>query len=196
MVIESSFRRGVVAMLPLVPPTVLWGAAFGAAASAKGLTTAGSVAMSGIAWSGTAQMAVLTLLQEPLPVIFATSLLLSLRFVPMSLSLGTLLEERSRWRRALASCMLVDASFALLARVGRARPAYLLGSGATQWAAWLVGTGLGTLATPVLPAGSLATASDALIAAIFSVLAIEACTGRRDALVAVVAGAAAVGAAW
>ena len=191
----------MVAALPLVPPTLLWGAAFGAAASSKGLGPAASVAMSGIAWSGTAQMAVLTLLQGPLPVIFVTSLVLSLRFVPMSLALGALLDESSRWRRALASCLLVDASFALISRVGRARlgrarPGYLLGAWVTQWAAWLGGTALGTLTTPALPPGGLAAASDALVAAIFSVLAIEACADRRQALVAAAAGAAAVGVTW
>jgi len=186
----------MVGSLPLLPPTLLWGVAFGAAAASKGLEPAGSLAMSGVAWSGTAQMAVLTLLRAPLPVIFTTSLLLSLRFVPMSLALGPLLEESSRWRRALSGCLLGDASFALLARLGRARPAYLLGTWVTQWAVWLGGTALGTLATPVLPAGDLATASDALVAAIFSVLAVEACADRRQALLAVLAGVAAVGASW
>jgi predicted branched-subunit amino acid permease len=141
-------------------------------------------------------MGVLTLMGNPLPVVFATSLLLSLRFVPMSLSLGRLLDEPSRWRRALAGCLLADASFALLARLGQARPAYLLGTWVIQWGAWILGTALGTLASPLVPAGVLASASDALVAAIFGVLAVEACADRRQALVAVAAGAAALGASW
>jgi predicted branched-subunit amino acid permease len=196
MVMRSSVARGMLATLPLLPPTLLWGAAFGAAAASRGLAPAGSLAMSGFVWSGTAQMGVLTLMGGPLPVIFLTSLLLSLRFVPMSLSLGQLLDEPSRWRRALAGCLLADAGFALLARLGRARPAYLLGTWATQWAAWVLGTALGTLASPLLPAGVLASASDALVAAIFGVLAVQACSDRRQGLVAVAAGAAAVGASW
>ena len=47
-----------------------------------------------------------------------------------------------------------------------------------------MGTGVGALATPVLPAGALVPVSDALIAAIFSVLALQACADRRQALVA------------
>jgi predicted branched-subunit amino acid permease len=196
MVMKSSVARGMLAALPLLPPTLLWGAAFGAAASSRGLAPGGSLAISAIVWSGTAQMGVLSLLGGPLPVIFVTSLLLSLRFVPMSLSLGRLLDEPSRWRRALAGCLLADASFALLARLGHARPAYLVGTWVTQWAAWVLGTALGTLASPVLPAGALASASDALVAAIFGVLAVEACADRKQALVAVAAGAVAVGASW
>jgi predicted branched-subunit amino acid permease len=66
----------------------------------------------------------------------------------------------------------------------------------TQWTAWLGGTALGALAAPVLPAGAMASASDALVAAIFSILALEACSDRKQVLVAVAAGAVAVAASW
>jgi predicted branched-subunit amino acid permease len=188
--------RGMVATLPVLPPTLLWGAAFGAGASSRGLAPAGSIVMSAVAWSGTAQMAALSLLRQPLPVIFATSLLLSLRFVPMSLSLGVLLREPTRWRRALVGCLVADASFALLARSGGAAPGYLVGTWLTQWTTWLLGTALGTLLTPLIPASTLASASDALVAAIFAVLAVEACADRRQALVAVAGGAAVAAASW
>jgi predicted branched-subunit amino acid permease len=186
----------MVATLPVLPPTLLWGAAFGAGASSRGMAPAGSIVMSAVAWSGTAQMAALSLLGQPLPVIFATSLLLSLRFVPMSLSLGLLLREPRRWRRAVAGCLMADASFALLARSGGAVPGYLVGTWLTQWTTWLLGTALGTLLTPLIPASTLASASDALVAAIFAVLAVEACADRRQALAAIAGGATAAAASW
>ena len=186
----------MLASFPLMPPTLVWGAAFGAAASAEGILPAGSLAMSAVAWSGTAQMGVLTLLGRPLPIIFATSLLLSLRFVPMSLALGALIDVSSRWRHALAACFLGDASFALVARQGRTSVGYLLGTWVTQWTVWILGTALGTLATPLLPSRVLSTASDALIAAIFGVLVVEICFSRKHALVAVAFGAVALIASW
>ena len=188
--------RGMLASLPLLPPTLLWGAAFGAAASAKGVVPQASVAFSAATWSGTAQMGVLTLLSRPLPVIFATSLLLSLRFVPMSLALGSLLDVSSRWRHALAACLIGDASFALVARLGRASFGYLAGTWVTQWTIWILGTAFGTLVTPLVPSRTLSTASDALVAAIFGYLVVEVCPDRKRGLAAFAFGAAALITSW
>jgi predicted branched-subunit amino acid permease len=183
-----------VAALPLVPGTLAWGAAFGAAASAVRLPAGGALAMSAIAWSGTAQLAAVTMLTQPLAVVFLSSLLLSLRFVPMSLALANLLPGTPRWLRVLSACCLGDASFALLA-AGPARSArVVIGSWLPQYGAWIAGTAAGVLAAPLLPA-RLLEASDGLVAVIFAVLAVEAArAGRRETAVAVAAGAG-VGAA-
>lgn len=178
--------------LPLVPGTLAWAMAFGASAAAVGLLPPAAVAMSVVAWSGTAQLAAITMLAQPLAAIFLTSLLLSLRFVPMSLALTTLLPGRSRWRRMLAAWCMADASFALLA-AGRARSvAAVAGTWLAQYPAWVIGTAAGAVAAPLLPP-KLLDASGGLVAVIFGVLAVEAATGRREAVVA--AGAAAGAAA-
>jgi predicted branched-subunit amino acid permease len=130
-----------------------------------------------------------TLLAEPLAVVFLSSLLLSLRFLPMSLALTGLLPGAPRWRRVVAACCMVDASFALLAS-GRVRTvAAFIGTWLAQYPAWVAGTAVGVLAAPLLPA-RLLEASDGLIAVIFAVLAVEAAAaGRRETAVAVAAGA-------
>jgi len=178
-----------VAALPLVPGTLAWAMAFGAAATAAGLGHGWAVAMSVVAWSGTAQLAAVTMVAQPVLLVFLSSLLLSLRFVPMSLALSGLLPGTPRWRRVLAACFLADASFALLA-AGRTRTvAAVFGTWLAQYPAWVVGTAVGALAAPLLP-GRVLEASDGLIAVIFAVLAVEAAlAGRREAAVAVVAGA-------
>lgn len=185
---------GVVAALPLVPGTLAWGVAFGAAASAVRLPAGDALAMSAIAWSGTAQLAAVTMLAQPLAVVFLSSLLLSLRFVPMSLALSGLLPGTPRWRRVLAACCLADAGFALLA-TGRSRTATaVVGTWLPQYASWVVGTAVGLVAAPLMPP-RLLEASDGLVAVIFAVLAVEAArAGRRETAVAVAA-AAGVGAA-
>lgn len=176
------------AALPLSPGNLAWGIAFGAAAAAVGLPPGSALAMSAAVWSGTVQLAALSMLGQPLLVLFLSSLLLSLRFVPMSLALTTLLPTPSRWRRVLAACGLADASFALVA-AGRLRsPAAVLGSWISMYSAWIGGTVAGSFAAPLLPSRLLA-ASEGLVAVIFAVLAVEACTSGRRAAVATLAAA-------
>jgi predicted branched-subunit amino acid permease len=183
MVTKREVTGGFVAVLPLLPGNVAWGVAFGAAAAAVGLRPGSAVSMSAVVWSGTVQLAALGTLGQPLVVLFLSSLLLSLRFVPMSLSLAALLPAASRPRRVLAACGLADASFALMA-AGRLRsPAAVLGSWLGMYPAWVAGTATGALAAPLLPARLLA-ASDGLVAVIFAVLAVEACTSCRQVAIA------------
>lgn len=140
--------------------------------------------MSMSAWSGTAQLAAIGLLGQPLTAVFASSLLVSLRFVPMSLAVAGMLPDSPRWHRVLAACGLADASFALMVASGERSLAYLLGTWLAQYGPWVLGTAAGALAAPLLPDGVLA-ASDVLVAVIFVVLAVSVCTGRPDTAVAV-----------
>jgi predicted branched-subunit amino acid permease len=111
----SPLRRGAVDSVPFVAGTLAWAAAVGAAAVLAGFGQVAAVALSAVAFSGTAQLAVVKILALPLISIFATSLLLSLRFVPMTLTLNHQL-ALPRWRRVLVSATIVDASFFLAAR--------------------------------------------------------------------------------
>jgi predicted branched-subunit amino acid permease len=185
--------RGVAAMLPIVPGNIAWAAAFGGAAAAAGLSAGAATTMSAVAFSGTAQLAALGELRQPVLVVFLTSFLVSLRFAPMTLALPGLLPRAARWRRVLAACWLVDASFALVA-AGRVRSAAaLFGTFLAGYLSWVAGTAGAAVLAPLLPRGLL-DASDGLIAVIFAVLAVEACRSRQDAAVAI-ASAGAVGVA-
>ena len=104
---------GAIQSLTVVPGNIAWGLAFGAAAGAAGIPAATSALFSAVAFSGTAQMATLGLLHGPLVAIFGTSLLVSLRFVPMTLYLAVEMAAQPRWRRALAAATMADASFAV-----------------------------------------------------------------------------------
>ena len=187
----SRFARGLAAALPLVPSTVAWAMAFGAAAVAAGPPTAAAVAMSANVWSGTAQLGALPLLGQPLAAVFLTALLLSLRFVPMGLALGGLLPRHARWQRALAALGLADASFALLAGGSERSLAWIAGTWVAQYGVWVLGTTAGALAAPLLPR-DLRGASDTLVAVIFAVLAVSVCARRRETAAAIVAAVAVV----
>jgi predicted branched-subunit amino acid permease len=183
---RADLLGGVVATLPLLPGILAWGVAFGAAAAAVGLRPPDAVTMSALAWSGTAQAAALSLLRGPLAAIFLSSVLVSLRFVPMGLALAGLLPSTGRWRRVLLACCLADATFAIVA-AGRVRtPAGIAGTWLAQYPVWVAGTALGALGAPLLPARLLA-ASEGLVAVIFAVLVVEVCTDRRQAAVAALA---------
>ena len=181
--------------LSLVPSNLLWGVAFGAAASAAGIPLHWAAAMSAVVWSGTAQMTAVGMLGQPVAAIFLASLIVHLRFVPMSLALGAKVPDLPRWQRGLLSCLLADASFALLARI-RERPiAYLVGTWLLLYSSWLVGTAVGTLSAPLLPQATLSL-SDAVVAAIIAALAVESCTNSRMLLIAGVAGLVAAVGSW
>jgi predicted branched-subunit amino acid permease len=183
--------RGVAAALPLVPGTAIWGAAFGAAAVAAGVPSLPALLISVLVWSGTVQMAGLGLLGESAAALFASSLLLSLRFVPMSLGLAAMLRGSPRWKRVLAASAIPHASFALVAAGGERTPAYVAGTWLVQYGSWVLGTAAGALLAPQLPHGLFAL-SDAVIAVIFAVLTVEACRTREQAAVAAGAGAIAL----
>jgi predicted branched-subunit amino acid permease len=181
-------RHGAAASLPLMPGNVAWGLVFGAAATAAGLRLPGAVAMSAVAFSGTAQLAAISLLHQPLPALFLTSLLVSARFLPMSVALTGMLLAAPRWQRVLAACSVADASFALAAATRTRSPWFVAGTWLTTYSSWVAGTAAGMLAAPLLPARVLA-ASGGLVAVIFAVLAVEVCASRRQAAVAAAAAA-------
>src|SRR5215472_5811519 len=149
--LRSEVARGLRAAVPLMPGHAVWGAAFGAAAVSVLLPVGGATTMSAIVFSGVAQAAAQGMLTQPLAAIFLTSLLLSLRFVPMSLALLALLPGMARWSRALIACCLVDSSLAVLAarRVQSARG--FVGVWLGIYSAFAIGTAAGELAATVLP---------------------------------------------
>lgn len=174
-------RRGLVDALPLFPPNLAWGIAFGAAAGAAGLAPGWSTVMSAAAWSGTAQMGALAMWGQPLAAVFMTSLVVSARFLPMTIAVGTSLGGTPWWRRGLLACLLADANFALLTRVETGRAGYLAGTWVVMYAAWVLGTALGALAGPLLPAEALSL-SGAVIAFVIALLAIQAWSSLRLAI--------------
>jgi predicted branched-subunit amino acid permease len=178
--LASPLRQGFLESVPFLGGTFAWAAVFGAAAVLAGLSQAAAIAMSAIVWSGTAQLAVVKILALPLVSIFATSLLLSLRFAPMVLGVNHLLAV-PRWKRVLISATIVDASFFLAVRRrwdhGGLGP-YLVGAWLAQYATWVLGTVAGALFGAVVPAGWLHTV-EGFTVVIFVVLAAEICTTKR-----------------
>src|SRR5260370_1846357 len=120
----SALRDGALAAASLLVGIVPWGIVTGVAMVSAGLTRVEAVAMGVLVFAGSSQLAVLPLLiaKAPLWVMYATALVVNLRYVIYSAVLAPHFEHLSRPWRALLSYITVDRMFALL--VGRFQPDY------------------------------------------------------------------------
>jgi 4-azaleucine resistance transporter AzlC len=155
----SALRQGALASAPLLIGIVPWGVVAGVAMVSAGLTKAQAVAMSVLVFAGSAQLAVLPLLiaRAPLWVMYATALVVNLRYVIYSAVLAPHFEHLSRGWRALLSYITVDGMFALL--VGKYQPDegkprkhwFYLGGSLVMWIGWQVSSWLGIFAGQLIP---------------------------------------------
>jgi len=124
-----------------------------------GLSEAQAVSMSLLVFAGSAQIAVLPLLilKAPLWVMYATVLVVNLRYVVYSAVLAPHFHHLSRPWRVLLSYITVDGVFALFA--GRFRPGdgrrhkhwFFLGASLLMWAGWQVSSWIGIFAGAMIP---------------------------------------------
>jgi len=157
----SALRQGALASAPLLIGIVPWGIVAGVAMVSAGLTQAQAVAMSVLVFAGSAQLAVLPLLiaKAPLWVMYATALIVNLRYVIYSAVLAPHFEHLSRPWRALLSYITVDGVFALF--VGKYRPDearghkhwFFLGGSLVMWAGWQAASMIGIFGGALIPQG-------------------------------------------
>ena len=176
------------AAVPVAAAIGVLGVVYGAVAEpvlGAGLTVASSVA----AFSGAAQFAMVGLLASggSAAAVLASVIPLALRHVP----LGAILRPRlscGRGRRMLMSWFLTDETVGLaLSRQPPAERTVVL-SGAAAYAAWVAGT-VGGVAGASL--GAIAPLAEAVFPVLFIGLAAVTAHRRRDAVLALVAGAGA-----
>jgi len=157
----SSLRDGALAAIPLLVGIVPWGIVAGVAMVSAGLTNGQAVGMSLIVFAGTAQLAVLPLLiaKAPLWVMYATALVVNLRYVIYSAVLAPYFERLSWAWRALLSYITVDQIFALFVgryRADDAKPDkhwFFLGGSLVMWSAWQTASLVGIFAGALIPSG-------------------------------------------
>jgi 4-azaleucine resistance transporter AzlC len=197
---SSALREGALASAPLLAGIVPWGMVAGVAMVSAGLTQMQAVGMSLLVFAGSAQLAVLPLLiaKAPLWVMYATALVVNLRYVIYSAVLAPHFEHLSRFWRALLAYITVDGMFALLA--GKYGPEearahkhwFYLGGSLVMWTGWQVSSWVGIFAGELIPrAWSLEfSATLALIAVLIPLL-----FDRAMVCAALAAGAVALAAA-
>ena len=118
-------------MLPLLPAVAAFGLSYGVLARAAGMGAVAPVVMSATTFAGSAQFAVASILEGAGGVVaaIAAALMLNLRYAPMGIAVAPGFTG-PRWRRLLASQLIVDESWALSAREGgKFDVPFLLGAG-------------------------------------------------------------------
>src|SRR5215217_1669866 len=140
------YLSGARAALPFALATFVLGISFGVLARSLGWGTLGPIVFSVIAFSGSAQFAVASVLGSgggALPAIAAAALL-NARFGPMGVAVAPYLKG-GPLRRAVEGQAVVDASWALANRgEGRFDREFMIGD-LRQVAAWIGGTIVGVL---------------------------------------------------
>jgi 4-azaleucine resistance transporter AzlC len=148
----GGYFAGVRAVLPLALATGVMGISFGVLAYASGWGVLAPIVFSVIAFSGTAQFAVVSVLGgggTAVPAIVA-AVLLNARFLPMGIAVAPFLKG-GPLRRALEGQAVVDASWAMASRGGgRFDREFMIGATIPQVALWIVGTVVGVLAGGVV----------------------------------------------
>jgi 4-azaleucine resistance transporter AzlC len=147
----DGIRRGAVASLPLWLGMAPFGLVIGVLADAKGLTFAEAVLMSMIVYAGAAQLLVLELWTDPVPITAAivAAFVVNIRMAPQGAALASWLDRLRGWKLWGTLATLVDHSFAMAVqeqRRGGRDAGFLLGVGAALWVAWVLTTAIGHLA--------------------------------------------------
>jgi branched chain amino acid efflux pump len=141
-------QRGARRTLPIGVSVLVYGTVFGGLAAQAGLSPLEAVLMSALVFAGGAQFIALELWQAPLPIValVLTTLVVNLRFLLMGATLSRWLAGLRPARLALTAQFIGDETWALTTKAredGESDRAFVLGSGAMLFVAWVGATALG-----------------------------------------------------
>ena len=144
---SNRYLAGARAGLPFALATLVLGISFGVLAHSLGWGTLAPIVFSVIAFSGSAQFAVASVLGSGGGAVaaFIAAVLLNARFGPMGVAVAPYLKG-GPLRRALEGQAVIDASWALASQGGgRFDREFMIGATVPQGAAWILGTAIGAL---------------------------------------------------
>lgn len=188
-------RRGARIAIPVSIGAFAWGITFGVAADAAAFSSFGAFLMSLVVYSGSAQIIAVEMVRNDggMLAIFGLTLLMSLRYVLMGMTMSSWFRTTPRWVFWPGVHYTSDQSWAMTLneiRAGRRDVGYFFGLNLTMGAMWVSGTLLGVTAGGWLT-GYVDGLHFASTAALVGVLGEMRC-GRRDVLPWIVAGITAV----
>jgi 4-azaleucine resistance transporter AzlC len=186
---SDGYLAGARASLPFALATLVLGISFGVLARSLGWGTLTPIVFSIIAFSGSAQFAVASVLGSGGGVVpaFIAAVLLNARFGPMGIAVAPYLKG-GPLRRALEGQAVIDASWALASRGGgRFDREFMIGATVPQGAAWIVGTAVGVVSGDFI-GDPQRLGLDVIFPAFFlALLAEELRSGRQAVVVALIA---------
>ena len=189
----AGVRDGAVQCLILAPSVFAFGLAFGILAAGAGLSLLEAMLMSGWVNAGSAQMAVVQIWAEPIPLLTlcVTVLAMNARYILLSAALYPWIGHLPPHQTYPSLFVLGDGNWALALRNFTERKpdaGFLLGSGLVMWAAWQGSTIVGHLFGQVL-GDPKRFGVDFMVAAFFACMAVgffRAARGATPLIVAIV----------
>jgi 4-azaleucine resistance transporter AzlC len=185
---RARYFAGLRAGLVLTLPTLALGITFGILARSLGWGIVAPIAFSVLAFSGSAQFAVASVLGAGGTAVAAivAAVLVSARFLAMGVAVAPALKG-GRLRRALEGQAIVDASWALASRGdGRFDREFMIGATIPQFVAWSGGTVIGAVGGTAI--GNVEDLGlDAIFPAFFLTLLTDELHSRRAVLTALLA---------
>lgn len=147
--------RGMRASVPLGVASWVVGAGFGVAARQALLPVWATLLMSGTVFAAASQYAALALWTAPLPYlpIWLSTFAVNARFSLLSASLSPWLSKVGGWRPWLTVALLAEGQWAVGTEAyarGDRDLGVIVGAGVVVWTAWMAGTAMGFLASPLL----------------------------------------------
>ena len=158
---KAAFREGLRVMTPFSIAIGVWGLVTGVAMVNAGLSIPGALLMTITVFAGSAQLAVLPLLATgtPLPIVWATALLVNLRFVIFSAASRRSFVALPWQQRLITGYLNGDVGFALFAhRFGGAKEhgtpeqyGFFYGTATLNWLSWQMSSVAGILLGGLAP---------------------------------------------
>lgn len=197
---RAAFRTGVREVLPALPANVPFGIIAGVATVGVGVDPVQAVAFAALLFAGAAQVAAVELLGQhaPVAIVVLTALVVNLRYLMYSASLGAHFKDLStRWKLVIAY-FLLDVTYALSVAKFDGRDHmdptgdgrwYYLGAALPLWATWVSASLVGIVFGARVPDG---WQLDFAIPLLFLGLLFPALDGAPSYLAAVASGALAV----
>lgn len=191
----AGYWRGFRFGLAIALPILLYGLAFGLVAAQAGMGWGWASAFSAAIFSGSAQLATVSVLQSgqaTLWAVAATVLVMNARYLLFGATLQPWLSQAGPWRAVSSLLFLGDANWIGTMRAidnGEEDRAFLVGTGVPPLVVWLAGTVAGAVFGSILP-DPRALGADLMLPA-FAAAMMAVMVQSRAALVPVAIGAGA-----
>ncbi len=162
---HPQFAQGARDMLGVALGIAAWGLMTGVAMLKSGLSVVEALAMTFLVFAGSSQLAAMPLIMAgaPMWVVLATGFCVNLRFVVFSIHLRPYVMHQPLWRRLVSGYFTTDLSYVMFVKkythpaaqgdsaTVHAQEAYLAGSCAITWLAWMAASVVGIVLANWIP---------------------------------------------
>lgn len=181
---RNDLLKGMRANIPLGISAMAYGGVFGVISGNQGVSWAEMLAMNVLLFAGSAQLVMIEMWQDPVPVfaIGLAVLIINIRYLLIGASLQPVFSGRPLWKKILGMHFVADENWAVTIaahRLGGTSPSFLLGGGLLLVCMWSVATLSGNLLGGQIVAPEK-WGLDFAFVAVFAALTLSLYQGRDD----------------